>query len=153
MVRVTSLLVKAGSGVGFSFRVRARTEMEIRCVKGMFRLKLISSGKNSGFKGLIHRPEEAMDIQTEWIFIVSWCTYPRTVTFIHQQVSFHLAIPPSPLLRLERRFPGLHDVTSFIVKHLSMKLLILQCLFSVGCGLYNYALTSITLGNANICHV
>ena len=52
MVKVTSLLVKAGSGVGFSFGVRARTEMEIWCVKGMFRLKLISSEKNSGFKGL-----------------------------------------------------------------------------------------------------
>ena len=51
MVKVTSLLAKAGSGVGFSFVVRARTEMEIWCVKGMFRLKLISSEKNSGFKG------------------------------------------------------------------------------------------------------
>ena len=52
MVKVTSLLVKAGSGVRLSFGVRARTEVEIRCVKGMFRLKLISSEKNSGFKGL-----------------------------------------------------------------------------------------------------
>ena len=47
-VKVTSLLVKAGSGVGFSLGVRAWTEMEIWCVKGMFRLKLISSEKNSG---------------------------------------------------------------------------------------------------------
>ena len=46
------LLAKAGSGVGFSFGVRAWTEMEIQCVKGMYRLKLVSSEKNSGFKGL-----------------------------------------------------------------------------------------------------
>ena len=38
MVKVTSLLVKAGSGLGLSFGVRAWTEMEIRCVKGMYRL-------------------------------------------------------------------------------------------------------------------
>ena len=52
MVKVTSLLAKAASGVGLSFGVRAVTEMEIWCVKGMSRLKLISSEKNSGFKGL-----------------------------------------------------------------------------------------------------
>ena len=52
MVKVTCLLAKAGSGVGLSFGVRALTQMEIRCVKGMFRLKLISSEKNSVFKGL-----------------------------------------------------------------------------------------------------
>ena len=52
MVKVTCLLAKAGSGVGLSFEVRALTEMEIRCVKGMFRLKIISSEKNSVFKGL-----------------------------------------------------------------------------------------------------
>ena len=51
-VKVTCLLAKAGSGVGLSFGVRALTEMEIRCVKGMLRLKLISSEKNSVFKGL-----------------------------------------------------------------------------------------------------
>ena len=45
MVKLTSLLVKAGSVLGFSFRVRAWIEMEIWCVKGMYRLK-----KN--FKGL-----------------------------------------------------------------------------------------------------
>ena len=49
MVNVMSLLVKAGSGVGFSFGVKDWTEMEIRCVKGMYRLKLISSEKYSGF--------------------------------------------------------------------------------------------------------
>ena len=38
------LLAKAGSGLKFSFRVRAWTEMEILCVKGMLRLKLVSSG-------------------------------------------------------------------------------------------------------------
>ena len=52
MDSVTSLLAKAGSAVGFSFGVRAWTEMETRCVKGMYRLKLISSENNSGFKGL-----------------------------------------------------------------------------------------------------
>ena len=50
MVKVTSLLAKAGSGLRFSFRVRAWTEMEIWCVKGMYRLKLVSSGNNSVFK-------------------------------------------------------------------------------------------------------
>ena len=51
MVSVMSLLAKAGSGVGFSFGVRAWTEMELRCVKGMHRLKLTSSEKNSGSGG------------------------------------------------------------------------------------------------------
>ena len=55
VVKVTSLFVKAGSGLGFSFGVRAWTEMEIWCVKGMYRLKLVSSEKNSGFKGLTHQ--------------------------------------------------------------------------------------------------
>ena len=53
MVRDTSWLAKAGSELGFSFGVRAWTEMEIRCIKGMFRLKLVSSNKNSEIKGLI----------------------------------------------------------------------------------------------------
>ena len=50
MVKVMSLLAKAGSGLGFSFGVRAWTEMEIRCVKGMCRLKLVSSEKKLGFE-------------------------------------------------------------------------------------------------------
>ena len=50
MVNIASLLAKAGSGVGFSFGVRAWTEVEIRCIKGMHRLKLILSEKYSGFK-------------------------------------------------------------------------------------------------------
>ena len=37
MVKVTSL-----SGLGFSFGVKAWTEMEIWCLKGMFRLKVVS---------------------------------------------------------------------------------------------------------------
>ena len=49
---ITSLLATAGSTVGFSFRVRAWTEMEIRCVEGMHRLILISSENNAEFKGL-----------------------------------------------------------------------------------------------------
>ena len=52
MVKVTGLLVKAESGLVFSFGVRAWTEMEMRCVEGMYRLKLGSSGKNSGFNSL-----------------------------------------------------------------------------------------------------
>ena len=51
MIKVTSLFAKVGSGVGFSFGVRALTEMEIRCVKGMFRLKPISSEKIQFLKG------------------------------------------------------------------------------------------------------
>ena len=56
MVKVTSLLAKAGSGLRFSFGVRAWTEMEIRCVKDMQRLKLVSSENISVFKGL-NRPQ------------------------------------------------------------------------------------------------
>ena len=52
MVKFTSLLAKAGNGLGFSLGVRAWTEMEIWCVKGMHSLKLVSTEKNSGFKGL-----------------------------------------------------------------------------------------------------
>ena len=53
MVKVTSLIVKAGSGLRFRFGVRAWTEMEIRCVKGMYRVKLVSCENNSGIKGPI----------------------------------------------------------------------------------------------------
>ena len=42
----------AGSGLRFSFGVRAWTEMEIWSVKGIYRLKLVSSENNSGFKGI-----------------------------------------------------------------------------------------------------
>ena len=52
MVKVTSLLAKGRSGLRFSFGVRAWTEMEIWCVKSMYRLKLVSSENNSGFKGV-----------------------------------------------------------------------------------------------------
>ena len=58
MVKVTSLIVKAGSGLRSSFGVRAWTEMEIRCVKGMHRLKLVSCENNSGFKGLLANQKE-----------------------------------------------------------------------------------------------
>ena len=50
MVKVTSLLVKTGSGRGFSFGVRAWIEIKIWCVKGMYRLKLVSSEKIQGLK-------------------------------------------------------------------------------------------------------
>ena len=52
MVNVTRLLIRARSGHGCSFGVRAWTEMEIRCVKGMCGLKVVWSEKNLGFKGL-----------------------------------------------------------------------------------------------------
>ena len=52
MVKVTSLLVKTESGRRFGFGVRAWIEIKIWCVKGMYRLKLVSSEKDSGFKGL-----------------------------------------------------------------------------------------------------
>ena len=41
MVRVTSLLIIAASAFGFSFGVRARTEMKIWCVVGMHMLKVV----------------------------------------------------------------------------------------------------------------
>ena len=46
-------LAKAGSGLRFSFGVKAWTEMEMQCIKGMYRLKLVSSENNTGFKGII----------------------------------------------------------------------------------------------------
>ena len=45
MVKVTSLLIKARSGHGCSFGVRAWTEMEIWYVKSVYMLKVISSKK------------------------------------------------------------------------------------------------------------
>jgi len=41
VVKVTRLLIKARSGHGCGFGVRARTEMEIRCVEGMCGLKVV----------------------------------------------------------------------------------------------------------------
>ena len=51
MVKVTSLLIKAESALGFSFGVRAQTEMKIWCVKGMHLLKVVSSEKIQGLTG------------------------------------------------------------------------------------------------------
>ena len=45
MAKVTSLLINAGSGLGFSFGVRAWTEMEKWSIKGMLMLKVVSSEK------------------------------------------------------------------------------------------------------------
>ena len=64
MVKITSLLIKAGSGVGFSFGVRAQTEMEIWCVKGMYRLKVVSNENNLGFMGSLKCQRCAMHIYT-----------------------------------------------------------------------------------------
>ena len=41
----------AAIGLRFSFGVRAWTEMEIRCVKGMFTLKLVSCEIIQSLKG------------------------------------------------------------------------------------------------------
>ena len=49
MVKVTSVLIKAQSALGFSFTARAQTDMKIECVKGMHLLKVVSS---LGFRGL-----------------------------------------------------------------------------------------------------
>ena len=39
-----------------------------------------------GVKGLIHRPEEVLDIQSELIFVNGM---PRNETLVHQQLSLH----------------------------------------------------------------
>ena len=69
MVKVTSLLAIAGSGPRFSFGVRAWTEMEIRCVKGMYRLKLVSNENNSGFNSLT--TDGAFGVRL-WLHVISW---------------------------------------------------------------------------------
>ena len=58
MVNITSLLAKAGSGLGFSFGVRAWTEIDILCVKSMYRLKQVSSEKSQGLNSSIPRERE-----------------------------------------------------------------------------------------------
>ena len=49
--QVCLLRLKVDLG-SYSFGVRAWTEMEIWCIKGMYRLKLVSSENNSEFKGI-----------------------------------------------------------------------------------------------------
>ena len=41
--KVTSLLIKAESALGFSFGVRALTEVKIMCVRVMYMLEVVSS--------------------------------------------------------------------------------------------------------------
>ena len=48
MVKVSSQLIKARIGHGFSFGVRAWTDAEIWCVKGVSMLKVVSSEKIQG---------------------------------------------------------------------------------------------------------
>ena len=50
MIKVTCLLIKPGSALGFVFGVRAQTKMRIWCVTGM--CVLVSSETNLGIKGL-----------------------------------------------------------------------------------------------------
>ena len=38
---------------------------------------------------IIHRPEEALDIQSELNSLMAWYTYPRNETLVHQQLSLH----------------------------------------------------------------
>ena len=45
LVKVTSLLIDTENALGFSFGVRAQTEMKIWCVKGMYKLKVVSREK------------------------------------------------------------------------------------------------------------
>ena len=45
MVKVASRLIEAESALGFSFGVRAQTELKIWCVKGMHLLKAVPSEK------------------------------------------------------------------------------------------------------------
>ena len=45
MAKDTSLLIKAESAPGWSFGVRAQTEVKIWCVKDVHLLKLVSSEK------------------------------------------------------------------------------------------------------------
>ena len=53
MVKITSVVIRAGSEHRFSFGVRAWTEMEIWYAKGMYMLKVVSSGKKRlTFKGI-----------------------------------------------------------------------------------------------------
>ena len=49
MVKVTSLHIKAGRALGFSFGVKAQTEMKIWCVTGMCMLKIVQSEKKVRF--------------------------------------------------------------------------------------------------------
>ena len=48
MVKVSSQLIKAGIGHGFSFGVRAWIDVEIWCVKGGYMLKVVSNEKIQG---------------------------------------------------------------------------------------------------------
>ena len=53
VVKITSVVIRAGSEHRFSFGVRAWTEMEIWYAKGMYMLKVVSSGKKRlTFKGI-----------------------------------------------------------------------------------------------------
>ena len=45
LVKVTTTLIDAENALGFSFGVRAQTEMKIWCVKGMYKLKIVSQEK------------------------------------------------------------------------------------------------------------
>ena len=50
MIKITSVLIKAGSGPGFSFGVSLDRNGD-KCIKDMYILKVVSRGKMLVFKG------------------------------------------------------------------------------------------------------
>ena len=50
MIKATSQLIVAESALGFSFGVRAQTEMKIWCGQDMYALKVVSKEKMEVFK-------------------------------------------------------------------------------------------------------
>ena len=71
MINITSLLAKAGIGVGFSFGVRAWTEVEIWRIKGMrigSQLKIIRGLK--GFINFTNLPHNILHYSFELAIII-----------------------------------------------------------------------------------
>ena len=86
MVKVTSLLIKARSGHGCSFGVRAWTEMEIWYVKSVYMLKVISSKKILGFKGILYNYiinlNQQLLVKLPYLYIICEdCLIPVTLLF------------------------------------------------------------------------
>ena len=78
MVKVMSLLINGGSAYGLSetFGVRALTEMEILCIKGMFMLKVVSSENNLGFKWFFDQYHLPLFLQYKF----------RVIAFVYSKV-------------------------------------------------------------------
>ena len=58
----------------------------------------IYTPQDEDLSNIIHRPEEALDIQS------AWCTYPRNETLVHQQFSLHQLHHGHPSQQLPKRF-------------------------------------------------